>query len=169
MAMQTDVLVATLLNTGLLVNYRTRIKGLSVKGTTSAGALELFDSLTAPVAATYARTSATITVTKNGHGLSAGNQIGLSFASGTGGSGTSGNYTIQTVPDADTFTVTDINSGNVTAGANCLYASRWLLTFRFASGDVYTNYWPIPGQGILAENAVHATMTNLTAVSIYYG
>jgi hypothetical protein len=34
---------------------------------------------------------------------------------------------------------------------------------------VYTNYWPIPGQGILAKNAVHATMTNLTAVSIYYG
>jgi hypothetical protein len=169
MGMQTDVLVATLLNTGLLVNYRTRVKGVSVKGTSNAGALELFDSLTAPVAATYARTSATITVTKNGHGLQAGDSVGISFSAGTGGSGTSGNYTIQTVPDANTFTVTDINSGSIDAGANCLYAGRWILTFRFAAGDVYTNYWPIPGQGILAKNAVHATMTNLTAVSIYYG
>jgi hypothetical protein len=169
MAMQTDVLVATLLESGLLVNFRTRVKGLSVKGTSNVGSIELFDSLTAPVAATYARTSATITVTKNGHGLQAGDSVGISFSAGTGGSGTSGNYRIQTVPDANTFTVTDINSGSITAGANCLYAGRWILTFRFAAGDVYTNYWPFPGQGVVAENGVHATMTNLTAVSIFYG
>jgi hypothetical protein len=169
MAMQTDVKVATILETGLLVNYRTRVKGLSVKGTSSAGSVELFDSLTAPIAATYARSSATVTVTKNAHGLQPGDRVGISFDAGTGGCATSGNYTVQTVPDANTFTITDINSGSITAGANCLYDGGWLLTFRFAAGDVYTNYWPFPGEGMLAENGVHATMTNLTAVSIFYG
>jgi hypothetical protein len=34
---------------------------------------------------------------------------------------------------------------------------------------VYTNYWNIPGEGILAENGVYAVMSNLNATSIFYG
>jgi hypothetical protein len=169
MGMQYDVKAATILESGFLVKFRTRVKGISIKGTTDAGAVELFDTVTAPISATYARTGTTITVTKNGHGLSAGDQIGLSFAPGTGGSGTAGNYVIATVPDGNTFTVTDINSGSVTAGAACLYSTKWIITLRFADGDVYTNYWLVPGEGILAENGVYATMTNLNATSIFYG
>jgi hypothetical protein len=169
MAMQYDVKAATLLYSGFMVKFRTRVKGISVKGTADAGSLELFDTLTAPVAATYGRSSATITVTSNGHGLKVGDQVGISFAANSGAAATSGNYVIATVPDANTFTVTDINSGTVTAGGNCLYASKWIITLRFADGDVYTNYWLVPGEGILAENGVYATMTTLNAATIFYG
>ena len=169
MAMQTDVKVATLTNSGYMVKFRTRVKGISVKGSLTAGAIQMFDTVTDPVSATYARTASTITVTKNGHGLQVGENIGLSFAIASGSSGTSGNYVIATVPDGNTFTVTDINSGTIAGGTACLYAPRWITTFRFTDGDVYTNYWVVPGQGILAENGVHTTLTNITAVSIFYG
>jgi hypothetical protein len=168
MAMQYDVKAASLLYSGFMVKFRTRVKGISVKGTADAGSLELFDTLTAPVAATYGRSSATITVTSNGHGLKVGDQVGISFAPNSGAAATSGNYTVATAA-TNTFTVTDINSGTVTAGGNCLYASKWIVTLRFADGDVYTNYWLLPGEGILAENGVYATMTTLNATTIYYG
>ena len=168
MAMQYDVKAASLLYSGFMVKFRTRVKGISVKGTADAGSLELFDTLTAPVSATYGRSSATITVTKNGHGLKVGDQVGISFAPNSGAAATSGNYTVATAA-TNTFTVTDINSGTVTAGGNCLYASKWIVTLRFADGDVYTNYWLLPGEGILAENGVYATMTTLNASTIFYG
>jgi hypothetical protein len=166
--MQTDVKAATLLYSGFMVKFRTRVKGISVKGTADAGSLELFDTLTAPVSATYGRSDTTITVTKNGHGLKVGDQVGISFAANGGAAATSGNYTVATAA-TNTFTVTDINSGTVTAGGNCLYASKWIVTLRFADGDVYTNYWLLPGEGILAENGVYATMTTLNASTIFYG
>jgi hypothetical protein len=168
MAMQYDVKAATLLYSGFMVKFRTRVKGISVKGTADAGSLELFDTLTAPVSATYGRADTTITVTKNGHGLKVGDQVGISFAPNSGAAATSGNYTVATAT-TNTFTVTDINSGTVDAGGNCLYADRWIITLRFADGDVYTNYWPLPGEGILAENGVYATMTTLNASTIFYG
>jgi hypothetical protein len=168
MAMQYDVKAASLLYSGFMVKFRTRVKGISVKGTADAGSLELFDTLTAPVAATYGRSDTTITVTKNGHGLKVGDQVGISFAPNSGAAATSGNYTVATAA-TNTFTVTDINSGTVTAGGNCLYASKWIVTLRFADGDVYTNYWLLPGEGILAENGVYATMTTLNASTIFYG
>jgi hypothetical protein len=168
MAMQYDVKAATLLYSGFMVKYRTRVKGVSVKGSNTAGSIELFDTLTAPVSATYGRADTTITVTKNGHGLKVGDQVGISFAANSGAAATSGNYTVATAA-TNTFTVTDINSGTVTAGGDCLYASKWILTFRFADGDVYTNYWRLPGEGILVDNGVYATMTNLNATSIFYG
>ena len=168
MTTQYDVKAATLLNSGFLVKFRTRVKGISVKGTTSAGAVELFDTVTAPVAAKYARSANTITVTENGHGLRAGQTIGISFDAAGGVAATSGNYVIATA-DTNTFTLTDINSGTVAADTDCVYATKWIVTFRFADGDVYTNYWNIPGEGILAENGVYAVMTNLNATSIFYG
>ena len=167
MGMQYDVKAATLLYSGFMVKFRTRVKGISVKGTTSAGALELFDTLTAPVAGTYARTDATVTITSNGHGLQVGDQVGISFDANGGAAATSGNYTVATAT-TNTFTVTDINSGTV-AGGSCLFADRWIVTLRFADGDVYTNYWLLPGEGILAENGVYATMTTLNASTIFYG
>jgi len=168
MGMQYDVKAASLLYSGFMVKFRTRVKGISVKGSDSAGALELFDTVTAPVAGTYGRADTTITVTSNGHGLQVGDPVGLSFAANSGAAATSGNYTVVTAT-TNTFTVTDINSGTVTAGGNCLFADRWIITLRFADGDVYTNYWLVPGEGILAENGVYATMTTLNAATIFYG
>ena len=168
MAMQTDVKSATLVSSGYMVNYRTRVKGISVKGTASAGQLDLFDTTTAPVAATYGRSTTTITVTKNSHGLNVGDKVGIAFEAGTGGTATAGNYVVATAT-TNTFTVTDINSGSITAGAVCNYASGWIVSFRLTAGDTYANYWLLPGEGILAYNGVYATMTNLTSTSIFYG
>jgi hypothetical protein len=169
MTMQTDVLAGTLVESGFIYKQRTRVKGVSIKGDgLTAGLLEIFDTVTAPVTATYGRVGSVVTVTKNAHGLQTGDTVGLSFAAGTGGAATDGNYTITKLTD-NTFTVTDINSGSITAGANCVYASRWIMTFRITAGDSYVNYWLIPGQGILALNGIYLRITTLNAASVFYG
>jgi hypothetical protein len=168
MSMQFDVLAGTLVESGFVYKNRTRVKGISLKGGASAGLLEIFSTTAAPVSATYARSGTTVTVTKTGHGLVTGNQIGLSFASGTGGTATDGNYTVTRLT-ADTFTITDINSGSITAGAACKYGDRWIMTYRTVAGDTFLNYWLLPGEGILAPNGVYMVLTNLTAASIFYG
>jgi hypothetical protein len=169
MTMQTDVLAGTLIESGFIYKQRTRVKGVSVKGDgTNAGVLDIFDTLTAPVTATYARTGNVVTVTKSAHGLQTGDSIGLSFAAASGTAATDGNYIVTKLTD-NTFTVTDINSGTVAALTACAYASRWIMTFRIAAADPYTNYWLIPGQGILAQNGVYLRVTDLTAASIFYG
>ncbi len=166
--MQTDVLAGTLVESGFVYKSRTRVKGISLKGGASAGLLEIFSTTAAPVSATYARSGTTVTVTKVAHGLVTGNQIGLSFATGTGGTATDGNYTVTRLT-ADTFTITDINSGSITAGAACKYGDRWIMTYRTVAGDTFLNYWLLPGEGILAPNGVYMTISNLTAASIFYG
>jgi hypothetical protein len=169
MTMQTDVVAGTLVESGFIYKQRTRVKGVSIKGDgTNAGLLQIFDTVTAPVTATYARTGAVVTVTKNAHGLKTGDTAGLSFAPGTGGSATDGNYPITKLTD-NTFTITDLNSGSITAGAACVYSSRWIMTFRIDAGDLYTNYWLMPGQGILATNGIYLLITDLNAASIFYG
>ena len=168
MGMQTDVLAGTLVESGYVYKGRTRVRGISLKGGASAGLLEVFSTAAAPVTATYARSGTTVTVTKTAHGLSTGDQIGLSFATGTGGTATDGNYT-ATVLTADTFTITDINSGSITAGAACKYSDRWIMTYRTVAGDTFLNYWLLPGEGILAPDGVYMVITNLTAASVFYG
>jgi hypothetical protein len=169
MTMQTDVLAGTLVESGFIYKQRTRVKGVSIKGDgLTAGLLEIFDTVTAPVTATYGRVGSVVTVTKSAHGLQTGDTVGLSFAAGTGGTATDGNYTITKLTD-NTFTVTDLNSGSITAGANCVYASRWIMTFRITAGDAYVNYWLIPGQGILALNGIYLRITTLAAASVFYG
>ncbi len=64
------------------------------------------------LAGTYSRTGTTITVTIAGHGFSASSDIGrfvcLVFSSGNG---TDNSYAIASIPDANTLTFTDTNSG----------------------------------------------------------
>jgi hypothetical protein len=170
--MQTDVQAGTLVESGYIYKSRTRIKGISIKGDgTAEGELGVFDTLTAPVAATYGRSGTTVTITKSAHGLKTGDTIGIAFETGTGaavGTATSGNYVV-TRTGADTFTVTDINSGTITAGSDCYYAERWIMNYRVLASDTFLNYWLIPGQGFLVENGIYLRINNLTAASIYYG
>jgi len=169
MTMQTDVLGGTLIESGFIYKQRTRVKGVSVKGDgTNPGVLDIFDTVTAPVTATYARTGYVVTVTKNAHGLNTGDAIGIAFSADSGTAATDGNYTVTKLTD-NTFSVTDINTGAVTAGTACAYASRWIMTFRIDAGDAYVNYWLIPGQGILAQNGVYLNITDLNAASVFYG
>jgi len=171
MTMQTDVLSGHLHQSGyIILQQRSRIKGVSYKGTASAGQLDLFSTTTAPVAATYAQSTTTVTVTKSSHGLATGDVIGIAFSLGTGGAAFSGNYSITRV-DANTFTITSPNSASITAGAACVYVvgGTWLLTVETTAGDTYQNYLLLPGEGILAKQTVYAYMTNIDITTVFYG
>ena len=172
MTMQYDVKQAHTNQSGILVPFRTRVKAVAFVGTATAGQFVLFDTTTAPVSSgvTYARSGSTVTVSKTAHGLVAGQTIGIDYDSGTGGSATPGNYVIATA-SANSFTITDLNSGTITGTPAAVYSTGgWLMTFDVAAGDTYNNgSSSMPGEGLLAQNGVYAYMVNLAAVSVFYG
>ena len=132
----------------------------------------LFDTTSAPVTAsvTYARTDTTVTVTKTAHGLVTGDVVGIHFNSNTSVSATDGNYTI-TRTGADTFTLTDINSGSITSTAASYVSGggRWLMTYEIDATDTFSNAPFIPGEGVIAANGIYALMTNIDSAQIFYG
>jgi hypothetical protein len=168
MAMQYDVKSGHLNNSGFIVLGRNRLKAVSTVGSATAGTLDIFDTTTVPVSATYARSGTTITVTKSAHGLADGSVIGLTFATASGSSGTNGNYVI-TVTSSSTFTVTDINSGTIAALTVAAYASLWIASYDIGAADVFGNFALIPGEGVLVKNGIYLNMSNLTSANVYYG
>ena len=166
---QTPVKQAHLNASGFMVLGRNRVKAISFTGSATAGYVTLFDTAVAPVTtATYGRSGTTITVTLTAHGLTTGQVIGIDFAAGTGGTATNGNYPV-TVTNSSTFTVTDINSGNITAGAAMVFSSKWLMTYDVAASDSFNNSPFIPDDGVVAVDGVYAQMSNVVACNIYYG
>jgi hypothetical protein len=172
MGMQYDVKQGHLNQSGFFVLGRNRVKGISFFGSGSDATLVLFDTTTAPVTAsvTYARSGTTVTVTKVAHGLVTGDVVGIHFDSNTSVSATDGNYTI-TRTGADTFTLTDINSGTITSTAAAYVSGggRWLMTYEIDSTDTFSNAPFIPGEGVLAVNGIYALMTNIDSSQIFYG
>jgi hypothetical protein len=167
--MQTDVKQAHLNGSGFMVLGRNRIRGISFTGSATAGYVALFDTTTAPVTtATYGRSGTTVTVTQSAHGLTTGQVIGIDFAAGTGGTATNGNYAV-TVTNSSTFTITDINSGTITATPAMVYASKWLLSYDVAASDSFNNSPIIPAEGVVVNDGVYAQMSNVVATNIYYG
>lgn len=171
MGMQTDVKQGHLNQSGFFVLGRNRVKGVSFFG--GSGTLVLFDSTAAPVTSsvTYGRSGTTVTISKTAHGLTTGTIVGIHFNSGSGGTATDGNYAITRV-DADTFTLTDINTGTITGTPAAVYvsgANRWLLTYETHSSDEFQNAPFIPGEGVLAVNGIYAYMSAIDAAQIYYG
>ena len=167
--MQTDVKQAHLNGSGFMVLGRNRIRGISFTGSATAGYVALFDTTTAPVTtATYGRSGTTVTVTQSAHGLVTGQVIGIDFAAGTGGTATNGNYAV-TVTNSSTFTITDINSGTITATPAMVYANKWLLSYDVAASDSFNNSPIIPAEGVVVNDGVYAQMSNVVATNIYYG
>jgi len=167
MGFQFDVLSAHINASGQLVNGRSRLKAVIQIGTATAGTVNMWDTTTAPVSVTYGRSGTTVTVTNNAHGLVTGDVVGLTFAAGTGGTATNGNYTI-TKTGANTYTITDINSGSITAGAAGTQGTRWLMSLDTNNtSDVVPLL--IPGDGIVARNGIYGQMTNQTGLTIFYG
>ena len=166
--MQTDVKAGHLNNTGFVLLGRTRLKALSTVGSATAGTLDIFDTTTSPVTtATYARSGTTVTVTSTAHGLVTGDVRGFAFASASGLSATNGNYTV-TRTGANTFTITDINSGTIASTAMS-YSTLWVASYDVGATDVFGNIVLIPGEGVLIQNGIYLLMTNLTSANIYYG
>jgi hypothetical protein len=169
--MQYDVKQGHLNQSGFFVLGRNRVKGVSFYG--GSGTLVLFDTTVAPVTSsvTYGRSSTTVTISKTAHGLSTGAVVGIHFDTGSGGAATDGNYTITRV-DADTFTLTDINTGTITGTPAAVYvsgANRWLMTYETHSSDEFQNAPLIPGEGVLAVNGIYAYMNAIDGSQIYYG
>jgi hypothetical protein len=102
------------------------------------------------------------------HGLATGEAVGLTFSLDVSSrAATNGNYLV-TVLTADTYTVTDINSGTVTAGTAVSQGTRWLASYDTnTASDVVTLL--IPGEGILARTGIYAQLANQTGLTIFYG
>ena len=84
------------------------------------------------VSATYGQSGTTITITKTDHGYSVGDFVVIDF---TAGSATDGNYEIQTVPDANSFTVTASASATISSGSSCTYGANFTQFNIFANGE----------------------------------
>ena len=154
-----------------------RLKEFSLIGTASEGKFTVYDTDTAPVAGTYAQSGTTVTVTDTDHGLATGDVVGICFASGTGGTATSGNYSI-TVADADTFTITMLNSDTITGTPACNYVAnsgpnqpnpkRWLLCKGVAAGDSFANAFSVPNEGFVTKLGTYFLMSNLLEADMFY-
>lgn len=154
-----------------------RLKEFSIIGTASEGKLTVYDTDTAPVAGTYAQSGTTVTVTDTDHGLATGDVVGICFAVGTGGTATSGNYSI-TVTGADTFTITMLNSDTITGTPACNYVAnsgpnqpnpkRWLLCKGVAAGDSFANAFSVPNEGMVTKLGTYFLMSNLLEADMFY-
>jgi len=168
MTMQYDVKVAHSSGNGQMVSGRVRLKNLIYLGNGTAGSIDLFDTTTAPVAATYTRANSTVTVTSTAHGLSTGNTVGITYSAVSGQSAVAGNYQIA-VANANAFTITDVGSGTIASG-NCIYTANgdWLTGYN--TGTAVQPFQVIfSGEGVLAKNGIWANTTNISYQTVQYG
>ena len=82
--------------------------------------------------AQYEQSGTTITITKSSHGYSAGDQVVIDF---TAGSAADGNYIIQTIPNANSFTVTASASATISSGTSCNIGPNFTQFNTFANGE----------------------------------
>jgi hypothetical protein len=158
MAMQYDVKSTHRDDSGVIVNYRTRLKGLVVMPQTGADSTSTLVN-NASIAGTYARATTVATITAANHQLDAGDRVYLDWDLADGP------YTVQTVADANTFTVTVANSGS-TSGNVTVYND---VLFEIDTDiQVVTNVL-IPGEGVLARDGIRVFLASNCRVSIFYG
>jgi len=97
-----------------------------------------FDGTTlSTVAGTYSRTGTTVTVTATAHGHQVGHHVFLDFTSGTA---TDGLFTVDTVADANTFTIVHGTSGSTSGNVNLNRLSI------YGSGGIHSVYRTATGQ-----------------------
>jgi len=170
MTMQYDVKTSKVQGSGFMYVGRTRLKQGAFIGTGTAGYLDFFDTTTAPVAATYGRSGTTVTITKSAHGLSTGDIVGIAYVGASNIAPVSGNYPI-TVSDANTFIITDLNSGTIATSTVCNYVAgggRWLLGITTSTG-VQPFQILVPGEGILCLYGIYTNSLNIASTQITYG
>ena len=170
MTMQYDVKTALIHGSGLMVKGRCRMKQGTIIVNVTAGNIDFFDSITAPVSATYGRTGNVVTITSTAHGLGNGVKIGIGYSALANVSPVSGNYVI-TVTGNDTFTVTDLNSGNIANTAVCNYTNtdgNWIMGLNTLTG-VQPFQLLIPGEGVLCQGGIYTLSNNIVSTQITYG
>ncbi len=88
------------------------------------------DPDTSVTADSYTISGTTITITKSSHGYSVGSFVNVNFTSGTG---VDGDYEIQTVPNANSFTLTSATS--LSTSGNCTYSAEFSDFMPFVNGS----------------------------------
>jgi len=168
MTMQYDVKGTHFSGSGLAVSGRVRLKNLVYLGTGTAGSIDVFDTTTAPVSATYARSGYTVTVTSTAHGLVTGQVVGITYAAASGVAAVAGNYVV-TVTGANTFTITDLNTGTIASGTACVFSTGKFMT-GYNTGTAVQPFQVIfSGEGILALNGIWIVVTNISFQTVQYG
>ena len=157
MTMQADVKSQHAAVSGLVVGYRTRLKGAVIFPFTGATGYSAFvDNVS--ITGTYARTTTTATITSANHGLTTGQWVYLDWDL------TDNPYQV-TVTGTNTFTVTVPNSG--AASGNVTVWTTMLLQADASNATAYTIV--VPGQGILAQNGIRAFLATDIHATVFYG
>ena len=158
MSMQYDVKSQHGGVSGLMVPYRTRLKGAIVFPFTGATEYTvLVDNIS--ISGTYARATTTATITAINHGLKAGDWVYLDWDL------TDNPYQVQTAATANTFTVTVANSG--AASGNVTVYNEVLLQIDSSNQTAYNVN--IPGEGILAHYGIRLFLGANTHITVFYG
>ena len=158
MSMQYDVKSQHGGVSGLMVPYRTRLKGAVVFPFTGATEYTvLVDNIS--ISGTYARATTTATITAINHGLKAGDWVYLDWDL------TDNPYQVQTAATANTFTVTVADSGE--ASGNVTVYNDVLLQLDASNQTAYNVN--IPGEGILAHYGIRLFLGANTHITVFYG
>ena len=158
MSMQYDVKSQHGGVSGLMVPYRTRLKGAVVFPFTGATEYTvLVDNIS--ISGTYARATTTATITAINHGLKAGDWVYLDWNL------TDNPYQVQTAATANTFTVTVADSG--AASGNVTVYNDVLLQLDASNQTAYNVN--IPGEGILAHYGIRLFLGANTHITVFYG
>jgi hypothetical protein len=158
MAMQYDVKSTHRDVSGVLVGYRTRLKGVVVMPQTGATATSTLVN-NSSITGTYARSTTTATITAVNHQLNVNDRVYLDWNL------TDDPYTVLTVPNANTFTVAVADSGG-TSGAVTVYND---VLFEFDTDIQVVTSVLIPGEGILASDGIYVFLASNCRVGIFYG
>jgi hypothetical protein len=158
MGMQYDVKSKHASTSGLMIGYRTRLKGAVLFPFSGATGYAVFvDNVS--IVGTYARSTTTATITAVNHGLAVGDWVYLDWGL------TDNPYQVQTVTNANTFTVTVANSGG-TSGAVTVYND---VLLQADASDPQSYSILVPGEGILAYNGIRIFLPDNFHATVFYG
>lgn len=166
MGMQTDVLSAHAPASGVVVNYRTRLKGAVISANTSAATRNVIFANNTTQTGTYSRTTTVVTVTITNHGLATGDRVWLVFSAGTGGTATTNVYSV-TVSNANTFTVTDSASGSISGSPAVTMYADILMEVDAYNQTTYNVI--VPGEGIVATLGIYVGLVANITATVFYG
>ena len=160
--MQYDVKSAHAATSGVMIPFRTRLKGIVWEPMAQVTEHSTIVN-NSSIAATYSRSTTVCTITTpQPHGLFVGAGVELDFAAG---GPTDDYYTVASVPTSTTFTVTVADSGDA-SGSVTVWDS---VLFHFDMVTEIAIQILIPGEGILAPDGIRVFLGTDMHLSVFYG
>jgi hypothetical protein len=157
MGMQYDVKSKHASVSGLMINGRTRLKGAVMFPFSGVTDYAVFVN-NVSITGTYSRVLTVATITAANHGLAVGDWVYLDWDL------TDNPYQVQTVTDANVFTVT-VATG--TSTGNVVVYNEVLLQADASNQTAYTIV--IPGEGILVETGLRVFLPANFHTTAFYG